>query len=187
MIRKKGSFFTFIFSLLPGAGQMYQGFMKRGLSLMSIFFANIFLAAFLGIEYLLLGLPIIWFYSFFDALNLHSVPNDEFYAMEDDYILLPDFLKVKTKLLQDKYRTIIAIVLIVIGTSILWNNLFDLFNWIMPEYMYSIVRHFGRTFPQLLVGAAIVAFGIYLIRGKKKELDEIEKIKLLEDKRGLEQ
>jgi TM2 domain-containing membrane protein YozV len=38
MIKKKNSFLTFIFSLIPGAGQMYLGFMKRGLSLMSCFF-----------------------------------------------------------------------------------------------------------------------------------------------------
>ena len=37
MIRKKSKGWTFIFSLLPGAGEMYMGFMKQGLSLMTIF------------------------------------------------------------------------------------------------------------------------------------------------------
>ena len=31
---KKSMFLTFCFSFIPGAGQMYQGYMKRGLSLM---------------------------------------------------------------------------------------------------------------------------------------------------------
>ena len=42
MIRKKGSFLTFCFSMLPGAGEMYLGFMKRGASLMTLFFFIIF-------------------------------------------------------------------------------------------------------------------------------------------------
>ena len=33
---KKNGFFTFCFAFVPGAGQMYQGYMKRGLSLIGI-------------------------------------------------------------------------------------------------------------------------------------------------------
>ena len=44
MRRKKSKFLTFIFSLLPGAGEMYMGFMKMGVSLMAEFFGIIFLA-----------------------------------------------------------------------------------------------------------------------------------------------
>lgn len=182
MIRKKSSFLTFIFSLLPGAGQMYMGFMKRGISLMFLFFFTIFVGALLRTSLVLLILPILWFYSFFDTHNLRAMPDDEFYAMEDDYILFPDFMKDKTKLLQSKYKNIIALVLIFIGISILWNNLFDMFNWILPHYFADIARHFGDTFLELIVGAAIIAFGVYLIRGKKKELDEQDTTKQLEDK-----
>lgn len=186
MIRKKSSFLTFIFSLLPGAGQMYMGFMKRGLSLMFLFFFTCFVGAFLDTQFILFILPILWFFSFFDTHNLRAMPDDEFYAMADDYILFPDFMKDKAKLLQSKYRNIFAVVLIIIGISILWNNLFDLFNWILPDSIASIVHHFGRKIPEFVVGAAIVAFGVYLIRGKKKELDEQDTIKLIEDKRGNE-
>ena len=34
---RKNSFFTFLFSFVPGAGEMYMGFMKQGLSLMTLF------------------------------------------------------------------------------------------------------------------------------------------------------
>ena len=61
-------------SALPssGGGQMYQGYMKRGLSLMSMFMFVIFLSAFLGMGLLSLMLPVIWAYSFFDTFNIHS-------------------------------------------------------------------------------------------------------------------
>ena len=31
--KKKNRFFTFIFSCMPGAGEMYMGFMNRGVSM----------------------------------------------------------------------------------------------------------------------------------------------------------
>ena len=34
---KKNAFLTFIFACIPGAGQMYYGYMKRGLSMITIF------------------------------------------------------------------------------------------------------------------------------------------------------
>ena len=35
--KKKNRFLTFCFSMLPGAAEMYMGFMKTGVSLMSLF------------------------------------------------------------------------------------------------------------------------------------------------------
>ena len=34
---KKNALLTFIFACIPGAGQMYYGYMKRGLSLITFF------------------------------------------------------------------------------------------------------------------------------------------------------
>ena len=34
---KKNGILTFLFAFVPGAGQMYQGYMKRGLSLITMF------------------------------------------------------------------------------------------------------------------------------------------------------
>ena len=45
MKKEKSKFLTFCFSLLPGAGHMYMGFMKMGLSLMAAFFFLIFLSS----------------------------------------------------------------------------------------------------------------------------------------------
>ena len=38
----KNGILTLIFSCIPGAGQMYQGYMERGLSLVSMFCLTIF-------------------------------------------------------------------------------------------------------------------------------------------------
>ncbi len=184
MIRKKSNFLTFCFSLLPGAGQMYMGFMRRGSSLMAYFFLVIFLSTWLGLGPLMFLMPIIWFYAFFDTHNLRSMPDDEFYAMEDNFVLLPDYAKEKAQLIQSKYRNVLAIILIVIGSTILWNNFVDIIEQVIPGFIYSTLYQFGRLIPQLFVACAIIAFGIYLIRGKKQDLDAIEKEKFLQDKGG---
>ena len=36
-MKRKSGFFTFCLAFCPGAGQMYQGYMKRGTSLLVLF------------------------------------------------------------------------------------------------------------------------------------------------------
>ena len=68
--KKKNKFFTFIFSLLPGAAEMYMGFMKNGLSMMIIFFITFLpMAAFNSMEFMMLLSAVVWFYGFFHARN----------------------------------------------------------------------------------------------------------------------
>ena len=87
MKKKKNSFFTFIFSFLPGAGEMYMGFMKRGLSLMILFWGVIGLATTTRIDTLLFLIPIIMLYSFFDVHNLNTLTDEELFNIEDHYMI----------------------------------------------------------------------------------------------------
>lgn len=185
MIRKKSGFLTFCFSLLPGAGQMYMGFMKRGISLMSSFFLLIFLSTWLSLGPLLFAMPIIWFFAFFDTHNLRSMPDDEFYAFKDDYIIIPEFAREGAHIIKGKHRNIIAIALVVIGFTLLWNNVYDILSYCLPDYLSYTLYRFGRIFPQLLIGFAIIALGLIMIRGKKRDLDTNLFEKQLEDKGGL--
>ncbi|MDE6615889.1 MAG: hypothetical protein K2K35_04930, partial [Lachnospiraceae bacterium] len=116
MQHKRNQFFNFFISCVPGAGQMYQGFLKRGTSLMTIFFIEIFLAGIVNIDWLLLGLPVIWSYSFFDSMNTNSLSDEEFSKIEDRYLFTsgnPAF-----KIPQSKIRIPAAILLIFIGSYI---------------------------------------------------------------------
>ena len=44
----------------------------------------------------------------------------------------------------------------------------------MPDYFYSFLYSLGHYLPQLVIGIAIILFGIHLIRGKKQDLDGLE-------------
>ena len=61
---------TLALSIVPGAGHMYLGYQSKGLIIMGAFFFSIFFMGWLGISLLLFLLPLIWFYSFFDAMHL---------------------------------------------------------------------------------------------------------------------
>lgn len=183
MISKKNGFFTFCCSLIPGAGEMYMGFMKRGLSLMSLFFLMLLLVSWLSIDPLLFIMPVIWLYGFFDTHNLRSLPEDEFYALEDDYINIPGLSHSK-ELFESKYRILFAITLILIGATVLWNNVWDIFGQVIPDIYYYNIRNVLNNIPQIIIGCAIIVLGIYLIRGKKEELSKTNEILDLTDKGG---
>lgn len=171
MTSKKNSFLAFLFSLLPGAGEMYMGFMKRGSSTMGLFFLCFSFSAWLNIGPLLYLAPILWFYSFFTVHNIRSLPEDEFYNLEDEYVFhLDDLFTSKNKLILHKYRSIIGVGLVLLGISIVWKNLFFLlFSW-LPNDLFNYFLQLNNRLPQLIIAIAIVAYGYSLIRQKKKEL-----------------
>ena len=80
MQKQKRGFWLFIFSLIPGAGEMYMGFKKQGISIMLLFWGAIALASITGLGWLAMFLPVIWFYSFFNVHNLKSLSEEEFYS-----------------------------------------------------------------------------------------------------------
>jgi hypothetical protein len=53
---------------------------------MSLFFGVIFLSSFLHIDFTMLALPVIWFFSFFDTFNLRSLPPERFADMPDRFL-----------------------------------------------------------------------------------------------------
>lgn len=174
MTKQKKGFWLFIFSLLPGAGELYMGFRKMGLSIMIFFFGTIACASLLRIDALIFLLPIIWFYSFFNVHNLKSLSNEEFLSMEDDYIFHADNFVADHKELAKKYRNILALLLIIFGISGLWNTLFRLLHGLMPEYIYQYIDAFGYQLPTLAISVLLIVAGLKLIKGKREELDKNE-------------
>lgn len=63
-------FWLFVLSLLPGAGYMYLGLIKRGGFVMSIFFLAIYLISAVRINVIGFLIPIIFCTSFFDSFRI---------------------------------------------------------------------------------------------------------------------
>lgn len=176
MTRKKRGLLLFCFSLIPGAGEMYMGFFKQGISIMSLFWAMIAGASLLNLGPLMFIGPVLWFYSFFRVHNLSSLSDEEFYAIEDDYLFHINDTRTRTLLEGEKGRKLIAIVLILIGATSIWNIISDM----LRELLYALgvdMNYYWDTFhkvPQLVFAILIIWLGVYLIKGKKKQLDSIE-------------
>lgn len=167
MKKQKSKFFTFVFSLIPGAGHMYMGFMRTGLSIMGAFWLIIAVSAIIGLGELMFLLPLLWFYSFFDSMNKSGAPLEEFAAEEDRWLFpgnagnsLPGFLQ--------KYRGVCGIILILFGLYILTNNFIYRLDYALPPYLREVIR----LFPQLIIAVLIIMIGVRLILGKRKEMDK---------------
>ncbi|QAT50512.1 hypothetical protein EQM14_12475 [Caproiciproducens sp. NJN-50] len=171
MPKKRSKVWTVLFSLLPGAGHMFMGFMKRGLSLMSLFFFIIFLSSWLGIGPLLYIIPVLWFYSFFECINLTCADDQEFARMEDRYLFHLDSLTGLSEHFSTRTGFYAGILLLFFGLYLIAAKLLSQFRFgLLPQ----AVRYFEgilSVFPQVLVGVVIILIGIRLIKGKREELE----------------
>ena len=122
--KKKTGFFAFVCSLIPGAAEMYMGYMKLGISIMFAFVLVFMIAGFgFGNEVLLFLDIMIWFYSFFHARNLVNTTEEEFLTLKDHYIW-EEFIDGEVQIVKaDSVRRILAIALIVIGLGMLWGQM----------------------------------------------------------------
>lgn len=170
--RKKSGFLTFCFSLMPGAGEMYLGFMKMGVSLMGLFFAVIAVSIFLNVGSVMLIDVVLWFYSFFHVHNLAGLEDVEFLAVEDEFLFrLDEVFDMRAE--KEKYRKAAAILMIAVGILLLWNGWkAALMPWI-PNFLFDMISRFENTAPRILVGIAIIIGGIHMIKGKKEEMEEV--------------
>lgn len=174
MTKQKHGLWVFLFSLIPGAGEMYMGFRKQGISIMMIFWGTIALASLTNLGWLIMFLPILWFYSFFNVHNLKSLSEEDFYSAEDTYILQLDQFIGNTDSAIKKHRTVVAVLLIIFGVSILWNNLTDLIFWIIPVPLRNFLSNIFYRLPGTVIAIAIIAAGVYLLRTKKLQMDSEE-------------
>lgn len=181
MRKKKNRFLLFCCSFIPGAGELYLGFMNMGLSLLFAFALMSAIVGFTGIGILGVMVFVLWVYSFFHANNLGSLSDEEFYNMEDTYLFGLEYDEISSikKSLSGRYRKAAAIVLIMLGISMLWNVAIDYVRYILgPDFYYEYVAIYvnaiSHDIPQIIISIAVIWFGIKLISGKKIELDKLE-------------
>lgn len=172
MKQKKGKFFTFIFSFLPGAAEMYMGFMKSGISIMAIFFFSIIIPSVLMLSDAFAFLAIlIWFCGFFHARNLAACSEEVFQSLPDEFIWESFTNGRKLPISNPALRKWGAGILIFCGVILLWQNISSMIYRLIPESMWVHLAPLVDRIPQTAVAILIIIIGIKMIMGKKEELD----------------
>lgn len=170
---KKNRFLTFIFACIPGAGQMYYGYMQRGLSLITMFIACFIVGAI--INPLAALAIIVWMYSFFDTYDLvrHLAAGD---PKEDGLLLVDNFDDVK-KLIPQHTK--------LVGWGLIGFGVWALYDLLIGNWVYRILTNvlgYGYAWdiingiPNLVVGGLLVFAGFKLLNmhpAKKNSDDEL--------------
>lgn len=170
--KKKNRFLTFCFSCIPGAGEMYMGFFKTGLSLMLLFVLIIVVSVFTNQDVIVAVAVVAWAYSFFHANHLASLADEDFAAVQDQYLFgledVPELQKLK-----GKYQKVIAYALIFIGLCFLWDSVANLLHYTLPDMYQFIPRlmwRIGDYIPSLIIAVAVICLGVKMLKGKPAEL-----------------
>lgn len=176
MTKKKNKFLTFCCSLFPGTAHMYMGFMKIGVSLMGSFFLICAVAMVFNLNAVLFLLPILWFYSFFDANNKNGLDDEEFYQLEDEYLFYFGQIDQMQMFWDRRGSRVLAFLLIFSGLYLLLDPIIRWFLEIsaFTEEQLEAIWGFYDMIPRYILSIIIICIGIRLIKGKKQEYEKIE-------------
>ena len=168
---KKNAFLTFIFACIPGAGQMYYGYMKRGLSMITFF--CLFIMAGTLVDVLVVGSVIVWMYSFFDTYDLirHMAAGE---PKEDSLLVLGNYEEIKK--LVPQHNRLIGWGLVGFGVWALYETFIStwlytlLCNLVGDGYAYDIIT----GIPNVVIAALLIFAGLKLLglHPEKKNRDD---------------
>lgn len=169
---RKNPFLLFLSACIPGCGQMYQGYMKRGVSIMSTFALIIGLATWLYFGQLALALPVLWLYSFFDTYNIRrALENGS--AAPDTYPLgLSHMDQEQLSRLLAKRHSLIGWVLVILGLYGLWQAVADYFSDFLSDLFGINFNWLIYQIPHLAILLAVIVLGVWFIRGPRHPADD---------------
>lgn len=169
---KKNMFWVIVFSFLPGFGHMYLGFTRRGVAIMSTFFAACGVAVTFETALIGLFLPVLWCYAVFDAVKINRVGGQ---GVVDDFWIYRNYNGCRGSLLSGSNAKWLGWALILIGAAFIYKSflspvLYDLFG------DYEVVRRLIYNFPSLIISFVVIYLGLRLIRpsGQARALEKRE-------------
>lgn len=141
-MERRSGFITFIVSLIPGAGYMYFGMLKKGLETMVLFFLIPTILSYVGISFII---PVFfipfWLYTFFNTHQLaRKVDRGE--VLQDESIFANNDLGFGLgKDNNNGFFKIIAWALIIIGILAIINKIFVDFQilYVLRSYIAPVL------------------------------------------------
>ena len=163
-MKEQRGILMFITSCMCGCGQMYQGYMKRGVSLLLGFFVIIAVAGFLMLGPLAFFTPVVWLYAFFDSYNLRR-QIVQGTAPEDAYLFgLSDMDSRQMTALLQKRHSVVGWALVIVGLYLLYDMVMNRLGWFFGDWLYSLLRY---DLPRMVVTVLVILLGLWFIRGPR--------------------
>lgn len=166
----KNGILTFLFAFCPGAGQMYQGYMKRGLSLITMF--CVAFGAGTLLEVLYVAMPIVWMYSFFDTFNLRAQIGAGT-APQDDYLVHINWHDQRMEQFMLDSHKLLGWGLIALGGLVAYENVIMrvfgdvMWRWGQNNPVFRAFYLMLDELPQIVTCVALIVCGLWLVRGPK--------------------
>lgn len=178
-MNKKNKILFFLFSLIPGAAHMYIGLVKRGLVIMLALVAGAGLAMMADTPAFLLVLPVLWFYSFFDAWNKYHLPEEKLTKVQDDFLFflnaMPENVRSDPRFKKVASANVLkvgGIVAIIAGAYLIWDQIIvRVLIRLLSDTGAEILSQISYKLPQVAAAVILIVVGIKLISHKKRELE----------------
>lgn len=165
----------FIFALIPGAGEMYMGMIKKGALIMLAFSISFYLAAVNGFTIIGCALPVIWFYSFFDTYNIGSETIEQRKLMDNEFMNIvlssesytTSAGRMKGILSRDGGRLFAGAAVVAIGGYMLISRLLEIFAGIVEGAMPGLANglySLSRGLPTVFAAIILIFAGLRLIK-----------------------
>ena len=173
-MRQKHGLLLFLTSCVPGCGEMYQGYMKRGMSILTIFCGIFALAVFLEIGALAVLMLPVWLFSFFDSYNLRAQTEADATPADAYLFCLSDMDSRRMNDLLRKRHSLVGWGLVLLGVYVLFETVA---GWVVDFFCqffdaWWLDRVLSYDVPRLAVTVGIIALGVWFIRGPKREKSE---------------
>ncbi|MRG87444.1 hypothetical protein [Salinibacillus xinjiangensis] len=154
---RKSKAITTVLSIFPGAGHMYLGLQQRGLQLMIGFVLSIYVLDILRMSLFLFLIPVIWFFSFFDALQQQSRHE---VGEAKDVPVIKYFVN---------HRRWLGIGLIVLGVFFIFDSILvpALGEYFYQHFAFDIRYYYYRYLQIGVVCLLLIGGGIKLLMGSK--------------------
>lgn len=154
---KKNKTLAMILSLFPGAGHMYAGAQRRGLQLMAAFLFGIYVMDALRLSLFLFLIPLVWFFSFFDALQHISRLNG---PQELRDVPVFDWIVLRQRW--------VGGLMLALGAYYLFDHILinGLDLWLDQELVRRINGWYYNYFQTFVVSLLLIGGGIWFLSGK---------------------
>lgn len=175
MGNRKSGFLAFVFSFMPGAGEMYLGLMKKGIVIMAVFSGCFMLSAFIRNGIFACLMPIVWFYSFFDTMNLRHLTEEQKIQHENRFLTDMDYL------LGRDWRGVLSSKRRLVGGLCVFFGAYMLFqNFMLPilDQVWQYVPWAANliyNLPTIFVAAGIIWLGLRLLKGNEIKKQIVDK------------